>query len=280
MTKTKDTRPTFIYVLKDPRTGEVRYVGKTKNSLRKRLTDHIYDSKRHKNRRANWIKSLAKKGLEPIIELIETVSSGEDWAEREKYWIKWYRGNGCNLLNMTDGGEGSAGYVYTEEVRKRIGDASRGKKRSLDAIEKSARGHMKPVAQYTLSGKFISKWESASVAGQKLDIDSSSIGNCAKLRLSTAGGFQWRYWGETLGADIGSCINKRKRPVARYALNGKFIDKWESGTKAHQVLGVRQEHITHCAKGELKTAGGYQWRYWDETFGHDINPCIDRRKRQ
>ncbi len=35
-----------IYVLKDPRTGSIRYVGQTHHSRRKRLGQHLYDAKR------------------------------------------------------------------------------------------------------------------------------------------------------------------------------------------------------------------------------------------
>lgn len=44
---------TIIYVLKDPETKEIRYVGKTVSSLQKRLKQHIYDTKKSKNHRSN-----------------------------------------------------------------------------------------------------------------------------------------------------------------------------------------------------------------------------------
>ena len=58
---------TLIYVLKDPETMQVRYVGKTVNSLIARLGQHIYDSKKSKNHRAYWIKKIIDSGKMPII---------------------------------------------------------------------------------------------------------------------------------------------------------------------------------------------------------------------
>jgi hypothetical protein len=98
--------PVKIYTLSDPHTEEIRYVGKTVETLNKRLSKHTSNIKNlnEKNHRAFWIKSLVQKGLKPIIRLIEEVPF-EIWEEREKYWIKYYRDLGLNLVNSTDGGD-------------------------------------------------------------------------------------------------------------------------------------------------------------------------------
>ena len=63
----------YIYGLTDPRTGELRYIGKTKNSLKYRLMRHVrYRDKGsvHKN---SWIGLLERDGLRPEIFVIEEV---------------------------------------------------------------------------------------------------------------------------------------------------------------------------------------------------------------
>lgn len=47
---------TLIYVLKDPETKVMRYVGKTVHTLQRRLSQHLYDSrtKEKRNHRLNW----------------------------------------------------------------------------------------------------------------------------------------------------------------------------------------------------------------------------------
>lgn len=54
-TTPKDVKTrTSIYVLKDPSTDEIRYVGKTSKSLNRRLQQHIYESNsEQRNRRKN-----------------------------------------------------------------------------------------------------------------------------------------------------------------------------------------------------------------------------------
>lgn len=44
---------TFLYILKDPETEEIRYVGKTVKKLEHRLKEHISACKREKNHRIN-----------------------------------------------------------------------------------------------------------------------------------------------------------------------------------------------------------------------------------
>lgn len=53
------------------------------------------------------------------------------------------------------------------------------------------------------------------------------------------------------------------KPIYQYSLDGKLIKRFNSLSEAALSLGNAQyvTHITACAKGKLKTALGYQWRY-------------------
>ena len=101
-------KTTYIYVLKCPE-GNIRYVGKT-NSPKKRLSSHISEAKKGKGRRhvLNWVHSLLSKSLIPSMEIIE-VCTEENWQEREKYWVEYYRNIIPNLCNNADGGLGGTG---------------------------------------------------------------------------------------------------------------------------------------------------------------------------
>jgi hypothetical protein len=103
----------YIYALIDPRDGEIRYIGKAKN-LKKRLEKHISPPNlKVDNHKTNWIKLLKKLKLKPIIREIELVPLNV-WEEKEKYWIKYYREQGCDLTNGTEGGEGAVGAKRSE----------------------------------------------------------------------------------------------------------------------------------------------------------------------
>lgn len=90
----------FIYVLKDPLTDEVRYVGKTMN-CKQRLYNHIINAPKFKRHSSTWINSLLKKNLVPSMSILEECDE-LGWVERESYWIKQFD----NLTNHTLGGEG------------------------------------------------------------------------------------------------------------------------------------------------------------------------------
>lgn len=128
-----------IYVLKHPVSGEIRYVGKTVKKLSDRLKIHIWAAaKGNKTHRCNWLRQLAKDGLVPVIEEIERLDIDANWQERESFWITHYRGAGFSLTNATSGGEGMHGATHTQEARRLISLAHKGKAISQDQREKQS----------------------------------------------------------------------------------------------------------------------------------------------
>src|SRR5208282_2401004 len=110
-----------VYVLRDPSTLEIRYVGVTKKSLGVRLSQHVWAAKNSgQSHVAHWVGALA---VRPMIEAVEKDCS----RSREIFWIKHYRALGARLTNLTDGGEGVPGLQLTAEHRKKIGDGNRDK---------------------------------------------------------------------------------------------------------------------------------------------------------
>ena len=122
----------FIYGLIDPFTNEVRYVGKSINPKR-RYKEHL--NKMTNTHKSAWIKSLLKIGKEPKIEIIEECS-GDNWSDREKYWISFYG----NLTNLTEGGEdGSHSEETIQKLRllnSGVNNPNYGKRASKDLRDK------------------------------------------------------------------------------------------------------------------------------------------------
>lgn len=135
----------FIYVLTDPRDGRIRYVGKTDN-LKRRLRMHLHAAMNAKsrNRRVNWIRSLMLSGLTPCMPVLE--SGDGDWKEAERRWIRNLKKAGLDLVNSTDGGEDNGADHLSDESRRKIGAAWRGRKRSEEQRAKisAARKAMSP----------------------------------------------------------------------------------------------------------------------------------------
>jgi hypothetical protein len=114
----------FIYTLCDPITKEVRYVGKTIQSLYVRYCDHISFKNKRKNsnyRNKNWIKSLLNKNLYPEIELLDEVNFNI-WENEEIFYISYLKFIGLNLVNhQIGGGQGNTGkkWNWTNEQKEK-----------------------------------------------------------------------------------------------------------------------------------------------------------------
>lgn len=121
----------IVYALIDPRTDQVRYVGKTVRTAKRRLRRHLAETymkeKTHKNR---WLSVLKRAQLEPKIEVLQTCSSLEQLAEAERLHIARLKASGARLTNATDGGDGVGGWKHTPESKEKIRMALTGKSKS------------------------------------------------------------------------------------------------------------------------------------------------------
>ena len=124
---------TYIYILQDPITQEVRYVGKSNNPKR-RYTSHLCDKPKVKYYSYYWIQSLLKKGLKPIMTIID--ETDHDWQQLEKYWIGQFKAWGFKLTNITEGGEGQRGVKFSKETRQKMSDSRKGFKPKPESILK------------------------------------------------------------------------------------------------------------------------------------------------
>ena len=107
-----------IYVLKNPRTRAVKYVGWTSRTPEARLYAHIYYSVAlHRTRAHQWVLSLVSIGLDPLIDVIDS-GTGTAFKDAERHWIAFYRAQGCDLVNGTDGGDGPPPGMMTPELRR------------------------------------------------------------------------------------------------------------------------------------------------------------------
>lgn len=120
---------TFIYVLTDPITGAVRYLGKSDKPF-KRLKGHIRDSE--PSHKKNWIDSLKSAGLVPHMELLDEVPASQ-WEFWEREYIRVFRAIGIPLTNQCDGGENPPNMTGTKrppmsaEQRAKISRARTGR---------------------------------------------------------------------------------------------------------------------------------------------------------
>lgn len=206
-----------IYCLKNPDTLEIRYVGVTTLKLNQRLSQHkcAAFTTKAQTHCAKWIRSMKKA---PIIELIE-ICTGENWEEREKYWISYYN----NLTNINPGGKG----IVVD--------------RKLDAIERSAAARRIPVVQIDENGNYVKTWSSSKEACEYYSISHSSISNVLNpySKSVRAAGFFWMRLKdyEKFKFNLNG-INSFRITVYLYTSDNKFFKKFNSKTEAANFLNT------------------------------------------
>lgn len=130
------SRSWVIYTLHDPRKpSAIRYVGVTHGTPERRLAGHLNNAKKARYHSERWVLSLLVVGVRPTVTVIDS-GVGESWGSTETFWIARYKELGHDLTNHAQGGQGPIGCVRTSETKEKLAAANRGKKQSLDLVER------------------------------------------------------------------------------------------------------------------------------------------------
>lgn len=176
-----------IYRFKNKVNGKV-YIGQTTKPLRKRVIQHMTNSRPTTNIKKTYFhNALNKYGFENFdLDIIERCASQEELDEREIYWIAYYRSTDKKYGYNTDTGgrNGSLGRKLSEERRAKLLAANLGHHRSeetknqigkvhkakwqdseyrethISNIMKIAGINSRPIYQYDLEENFIKEWPS------------------------------------------------------------------------------------------------------------------------
>lgn len=120
-------REVYIYTLSCPVTNDIRYIGQSFEP-KVRYRRHIFDSKKRRDHKSNWIKYLLEKGLKPILNIIHICNeSNVDYYE--KYYIEMYK----SQYDLTNSREGGRPCIFTQEIKDKIRNTLKGRKPSINA---------------------------------------------------------------------------------------------------------------------------------------------------
>lgn len=161
------------------------------------------------------------------------------------------------------------GTHHSEEHRKKISEAHKGKRVSEETKQKmkinhaDVSGHNNPNYGKHCSEETkmkISEARKGKLAGENNPMYGQHLLEETKQKIS-----------ESLKGKFAGEKNPRARQVVQYDLNGNFIRIWDYIKQAANALGISGAHISTCCRGNggRKTAGGYHWRYADETQQND-----------
>jgi hypothetical protein len=114
----EDTK--FIVYLHVHRDSGMGYVGVTGNTMEKRWKQHVVTAKAAKGKGSSLQGAIRLYGPDAFDHYVleENVSAGEI-AEAERYWVIEKGTLDPYGYNLCEGGDGSCGYVYTEDERAR-----------------------------------------------------------------------------------------------------------------------------------------------------------------
>jgi hypothetical protein len=253
---------TFIYTLSDPKTGEIRYVGKSDNP-QKRLYDHIASCSKSPTHKNNWIRSLIRENQKPILNIIDTVSI-DNWQIYEIEWISKLRKEGHNLTNISDGGSGPTHHEYYD--RDNTIEKMKIRHKLYPNYNRAGNNLKQPIDRDLLYQLYITENLSTTEISKKL--------NCSKKKV-------WdnihdygivkdkRIWKD-------QCASNLTKIVLQYDLDGNLIKEWPSAVSVYKKLKIKP---AKCCRGVQKTLGGFIWRYKDEWFDLGLDK-LDEQSRQ
>ena len=204
---------TNIYILIDPITNMVRYVGKA-NNVTQRYRAHLNRARKHQVHKKNWIEKLKKEGLRPIIEVIDVVPINE-WIFWETYWISQFKTWGFDLINYTNGGDGC---TFGNQTSFKKGDGG------------------KKVVGYDSNYIKIYEFSCCEDATKYLKTHRSSIPKCASGKSKTIKNIAWFYKDE---------ISKLTKKELKLNIDNKFKKniKQNSGSFFKGQKGLQSKKI-------------------------------------
>jgi hypothetical protein len=246
---------TYIYTLSDPRTNQVRYVGKTVNP-KQRKHNHSNIARDKNTHKRNWINQLKKEGIKPVFEIIDEVT--EDWKFWERYWIQQFKIWGFSLTNTTLGGEGletgnqtsfKKGLIPWNKgkgatkicfiCKNKFASCSSAKKATCSKIcEKEYRKNRQSSTTFKPG---IVPWNKGK-PGYSTSRKGQKVSEVEKERLQKLA--------------IGNTY--RSKQVKQYTKNMELLNTFESITQAKKLTGINS--IGNAVIGRSKTAGGFIWQ--------------------
>ena len=239
----------------------------------------------YKTNKYFW-KAIQKYGFDNFEHIIFADGLTKEEANKmEMMLIRFYETRDPNKgYNLTDGGEGNIGYHPSpetlekmriastnpsEETRRKMSEAKKGKpshrkgiKLSMEEREKMKEQHkdaQKCVVQIDKDGVCVAEYSSIREAARSTGVPRKGISECCNDKLLTSGGYQWMFKEKFVSQGSTKYSNPIVKPVIQLDKNGEFIARYNSIVRASATTNINKCNISDCCRGELKSAGGFQW---------------------
>ena len=194
----------------------------------------------------------------------------------EKYYIKELNTKAPYGYNLTDGGGGMSGYTLSEETRKKLSEACKGRKLSEETKKKMSdaqKGEKNNMYGKHLSEEHKKKLSEALKGIKRSDEAKKKMSDARKgkkhseetrKKISEAQkGEKNHNYGKHHTEEFKKKIRKAVLQLDKG--NNEIIKEWSCAIEVEKELGIKNSNICKCCKGERKTCGGYIWKYKEES---------------
>lgn len=194
------------------------YIGQTRNSLKKRISQHEYDSNRFTSRFNNAVKKYGIDIFDWIV--LESCNNLKELDTREEHWITYYDAMNKGYNSNSGGHHPKEWLDSVKETRSknvtginnpmyRVPSPNTGVKFSEEHKQKISKAHLgKPKTYKNGNCKSVMLIESGevfesleSVTKTYPHISGVSVGKCCRGVNKTAGGFTFKFYKPELGSD-------------------------------------------------------------------------------
>jgi len=272
----------FIYILTSP-SGK-SYVGQTTRPIEERFSEHQKPS-----RCVAIYRAIKKHGWDNFDKSWYECVDDWDLDYHETWLIRELGTLSPGGYNLTTGGSGG---IPSEETKKKISEANTGKKHTEETkkkIRESKIGNIlseetkKKISESHTGEKNHSygktgdkchwygknhteetkKKMSEALSGEKHPMYGREHTEEAKKKISEA------HAGKILSQEHKKKISEAQlgekhhnsKTMYQYDLDENYIRSFGSCREAGRYLNTNSSHISECARGKIKSAGGFKWSY-------------------
>ena len=282
----------YIYKATSKTTGKV-YIGQSCQPLDKRMNQHLSRAMTNYDPNNHFHNAIRKYGFPDFIfEVIEdNIIDNETLNEREKYWIERYNsyydgynstfGGGCGLRRNDKIIEALFHEGYTTKEICEITGHNRNtiyesyKANNLQTENRHRQNEQtrercsERVEQYTLDGKYIKTFSSATAAGQEFG-NQGAISSVCRQDPSALSIYGYLFKYESDPRDINEWVErynnkkqsgKPKKQIKQKDKSKNVIATYQSAAEAAKALNLKDKSNICAAARKGNTAYGYYWEY-------------------
>lgn len=218
----KETKNKYlVYKVFNEQTGQI-YIGATTDSLHQRQLDHTERAFRGEPNKFH--DAISTYGANAFSwEQVDTASSIDELAEKEKKYILEYKSKETGLNSDCGGGFKKTVYQYS-----------------------------------TKDGSLVNTYDCLESAASAVSAYKNSIGNVCIGQNKTCKGYYWSY---NYSVPFNPDKDLRKKQVVQYSLFGKQLAVYESVADASKQTGISKTCISRVCRKERDKSGGFIWKY-------------------